>query len=58
MWKVYMKCIQVFIKLVCVFFSFFQAVEPMQVDGAPEENDNVEEEPQYTVENPSLVCLY
>ncbi|KAK7111351.1 COP9 signalosome complex subunit 1-like isoform X4 [Littorina saxatilis] len=30
------------------------AVEPMQVDGAPEENDNIEEEPQYTVENPSL----
>ncbi|XP_076435246.1 COP9 signalosome complex subunit 1-like [Babylonia areolata] len=30
------------------------AVEPMQVDGAPEENDNVEEEPQYIVENPSL----
>ncbi|PVD38769.1 hypothetical protein C0Q70_01392 [Pomacea canaliculata] len=34
--------------------GLFQAVEPMQVDGAPEENDNVEEEPQYTVENPSL----
>ncbi|KAK7484674.1 hypothetical protein BaRGS_00024082 [Batillaria attramentaria] len=33
---------------------FQAAVEPMQVDGAPEENDNVEEEPQYTVENPSL----
>ncbi|XP_070185313.1 COP9 signalosome complex subunit 1-like isoform X2 [Littorina saxatilis] len=31
------------------------AVEPMQVDGAPEENDNIEEEPQYTVENPSLL---
>ena len=31
------------------------AVEPMQVDGAPEENDNIEDEPQYTVENPSLV---
>ena len=30
-------------------------MEPMQVDGAPEENDNIEDEPQYTVENPSLV---
>jgi hypothetical protein len=27
----------------------------MQVDAAPEENDNIEEEPQYVVENPSLV---
>lgn len=29
-------------------------LEPMQVDAAPEENDNVEPEP-YTVENTSLV---
>lgn len=30
------------------------AVEPMQVDGAPEENDNIEDEPKYIVDNPSL----
>ncbi|XP_041362526.1 COP9 signalosome complex subunit 1-like isoform X1 [Gigantopelta aegis] len=33
---------------------FQPAVEPMQVDAAPEENDNVEEEQHYTVENPSV----
>ena len=27
----------------------------MQVDAAPEENENVEEEQHYTVENPSMV---
>ncbi|PSN52746.1 COP9 signalosome complex subunit 1b [Blattella germanica] len=32
---------------------FQSAVEPMQVDAPPEDNDNNEEEP-YTVENPSL----
>ena len=26
----------------------------MQVDGAPEENDNINDEPQYLVENPTL----
>lgn len=37
-------------------FSFVQqnAVEPMQVDAPPEDNDNTEEEP-YIVENPTLV---
>ena len=37
-------------------FSFVQhnAVEPMQVDAPPEDNDNTEEEP-YVVENPTLV---
>ncbi|KAK0085824.1 hypothetical protein PV325_004351 [Microctonus aethiopoides] len=36
-------------------FSFVQqnAVEPMQVDAPPEDNDNTEEEP-YIVENPTL----
>ncbi|CAD6201392.1 GSCOCG00000195001-RA-CDS [Cotesia congregata] len=36
-------------------FSFVQqnAVEPMQVDAPPEDNDNTEEEP-YVVENPTL----
>lgn len=36
--------------------SFVQhnAVEPMQVDAPPEDNDNTEEEP-YNVENPTLV---
>ncbi|XP_046352804.1 COP9 signalosome complex subunit 1-like isoform X2 [Haliotis cracherodii] len=33
---------------------FQPAVEPMQVDAAPEENDNVEEEQHYTVDNPSV----
>jgi hypothetical protein len=40
------------------FYHFFQsAVEPMQVDAPPEDNDNNEEEP-YVVENSSLVgCM-
>lgn len=39
-------------------FSFVQqnAVEPMQVDAPPEDNDNTEEEP-YIVENPTLVII-
>jgi hypothetical protein len=40
-----------------VFPYFLQsAVEPMQVDAPPEDNDNNEEEP-YIVENPSLVSV-
>lgn len=35
---------------------FQGAVEPMQVDAPPEENENVEEE-QYVVESTTLVCV-
>jgi hypothetical protein len=35
---------------------FQGAIEPMQVDAAPEENENVEEE-QYSVENVTMVII-
>jgi COP9 signalosome complex subunit 1 len=42
--------------MIVILYLFLQnAVEPMQVDAPPEDNDNNEEEP-YVVENPSLVC--
>ena len=30
-------------------------MEPMQVDGVAEENENVDEDTQYSVDNPTLV---
>ena len=55
-------CQQVRSKLGCsihkwIIVAVFQnAVEPMQVDAPPEENENVEEE-HFIVENTSLVSL-
>jgi hypothetical protein len=36
--------------------SDYNAVEPMQVDLPPEENENIEEE-NFTVDNPTIVSL-
>jgi len=38
--------------------SDYNAVEPMQIDIAPEENDNNTEDQSFVVESPSLVSLF
>lgn len=41
---------------VCVCFLFKGAVEPMQIDADPQEDQQNAPDANYVVENPTLVC--